>query len=129
LSPPPRAEQAAILELPAWARSTAAADDSPAADAPTSSTQPSWAQQLADQVPNPFRVQCQDGAASTAGRGGRVEVTEAQLARQKQEEAEEKAKIAAEVQASVAGLQRAELKRLKKETAAAARAAKQALPQ
>ena len=54
-----------------------------------------------------------------------MDVPEAQLARQKQEEAQEKARIAAEVQASVAGLQRAELKRLKKETAAAARAAKQ----
>ena len=111
--------------LPSWACTTAApaADDAaPAADASTSSTLPSWAQQLAEQVPNPFRVQCQD---STAGRGGRVDVTEAQLARQKQEEAQEKARIAAEVQASVAGLQRAELKRLKKETAAAARAAKQ----
>ena len=120
------------MELPAWARSTAApaanaapaSDAAPAADASTSSSQPSWAQQLA-QVPNPFRVQCEDGAASTAGRGGRVDVPEAQLALQKQEEAEEKARIAAEVQAGVAGLQRAELKRLKKETAAAARAAKQ----
>ena len=113
------------MELPAWARTTAAraaADAAPAADASTSSTLPSWAQQLAEQVPNPFRAQCQD---STAGRGGRVDVPEAQLARQKQEEAQEKARIAAEVQASVAGLQRAELKRLKKETAAAARAAKQ----
>ena len=114
------------MELPAWARTTAApaaADAAPAADASTtSSTLPSWAQQLAEQVPNPFRAQCQD---STAGRGGRVDVPEAQLARQKQEEAQEKARIAAEVQASVAGLQRAELKRLKKETAAAAHAAKQ----
>ena len=115
------------MELPAWARTTAApaaADAAPAADASTSSTLPSWAQQLAEQVPNPFRAQCQE---STAGRGGRVDVPEAQLARQKQEEAQEKARIAAEVldQASVAGLQRAELKRLKKETAAAARVAKQ----
>ena len=112
------------MELPAWARPTApaAADAAPAADASTSSTLPSWAQQLAEQVPNPFRAQCQE---STAGRGGRVDVPEAQLARQKQEEAQEKARIAAEVQASVAGLQRAELKRLKKETAAAARVAKQ----
>ena len=113
------------MELPAWARTTAAPaapDAAPAADASTSSTLPSWAQQLAEQVPNPFRAQCQD---STAGRGGRVDVPEAQLARQKQEEAQEKARIAAEVQASVTGLQRAELKRLKKETAAAARVAKQ----
>ena len=112
------------MELPAWARTTAApaaADAAPAADASTSSTLPSWAQQLAEQVPNPFRAQCQE---STAGRGGRVDVPEAQLARQKQEEAQEKARIAAEV-ASVVGLQRAELKRLKKETAAAARVAKQ----
>ena len=85
------------MELPAWARTTAApaaADAAPATDASTSSTLPSWAQQLAEQVPNPFRVQCQD---STAGRGGRVDVPEAQLARQKQEEAQEKARIAAEV--------------------------------
>ena len=105
-------------DLPAWARSAAAPAAAAVSSTTTQSTQPA-------QRPNPFRAQRQ-GATGTEGRGGRVDVPEAQLALQKQEEAEEKARIAAEIQASVSGLQKAELKRLKQETAAAARTAKQA---
>lgn len=86
------------------------------AEAPSASL-PSWAQPPAPTT---------RGTKSAAQAGVSVAVDADLLARQKKEEAEEKARIAAEIKAAMSGLDAETLRRLDQEKAAAERAAEEA---